>query len=69
VLKLDGSLRVLCEQRLTKERSLLILGRGYQHATCKEGALVLARMSGAKDRRAATADDPRCRLLVLVTIS
>jgi glutamine---fructose-6-phosphate transaminase (isomerizing) len=40
VLKLDGELRALVESRLTKERSLLLLGRGYQHATCKEGALV-----------------------------
>jgi len=69
VLKLDGSLRALCEQRLTKERSLLILGRGYQHATCKEGALVRARAPRATDRWAATADeDAGCRPLVFVPV-
>ena len=49
VLKLDGELRALVENRLTKERSLLLLGRGYQHATCKEGALV--RWCGSEQRR------------------
>ena len=51
VLKLDAELRALCENRLTKERSLLLLGRGYQHATCKEGALVRAACPSLCARR------------------
>ncbi len=39
VLAQDKALQNLAYNTLAKERSLLIMGRGYQHATCLEGAL------------------------------
>jgi len=39
VLAKDAEIRRLAEE-LSKERSLLIMGRGYNYATCLEGALV-----------------------------
>lgn len=39
ILSQDKSLQTLAYNTLAKERSLLIMGRGYQHATCLEGAL------------------------------
>ena len=39
VLKLDEQIHSLAEQ-FHKEKSLLVMGRGYQFATCLEGALV-----------------------------
>ncbi|KAK0554468.1 glutamine--fructose-6-phosphate transaminase (isomerizing) [Tilletia horrida] len=39
ILAQDKSLQQLAYSTLAKERSLLIMGRGYQHATCLEGAL------------------------------
>lgn len=39
VLALDAELRQLCMDKLVKEKSLLLMGRGYQNATCLEGAL------------------------------
>lgn len=39
VLKLDGEVLKLSEQ-LYKQKSVLVMGRGYNHATCMEGALV-----------------------------
>ena len=39
VLKLDEELHKLAE-KFFKEKSLLVMGRGYQYATCLEGALV-----------------------------
>ncbi|PWN97196.1 putative GFA1-glucosamine--fructose-6-phosphate transaminase [Tilletiopsis washingtonensis] len=39
ILAQDKSLQELAQGTLAKERSLLIMGRGYQHATCLEGAL------------------------------
>ncbi|KDN40950.1 isomerising glucosamine-fructose-6-phosphate aminotransferase [Tilletiaria anomala UBC 951] len=39
VLAQDKALQNLAYNTLSKERSLLIMGRGYQHATCLEGAL------------------------------
>ncbi|PWN23351.1 putative GFA1-glucosamine--fructose-6-phosphate transaminase [Microstroma glucosiphilum] len=39
ILSQDKSLQTLAYGTLAKERSLLIMGRGYQHATCLEGAL------------------------------
>lgn len=41
VLKQDEQLKKLSESALLNEKSLLIIGRGLQHATCLEGALVL----------------------------
>ena len=39
VLKLDGQIKKLAEE-LVKEKSILLMGRGFNHATCLEGALV-----------------------------
>ncbi|PWN41742.1 isomerising glucosamine-fructose-6-phosphate aminotransferase [Ceraceosorus guamensis] len=39
ILEQDKALQTLAHGTLAKERSLLIMGRGYQHATCLEGAL------------------------------
>ena len=39
VLKLDEQINALAQQ-FAKEKSLLVMGRGYQFATCLEGALV-----------------------------
>jgi len=40
VLDNDAHYKELCESILNKADSLIVLGRGYQHATCLEGALV-----------------------------
>ena len=46
VLKLqDQNLPDLAKNTLSKERSLLIMGRGYQNATCLEGALKIKEIS------------------------
>lgn len=39
VLAMDEALHTIAKDLLFKERSLLIMGRGYQNATCLEGAL------------------------------
>ncbi|UZJ52201.1 hypothetical protein CBS101457_001521 [Exobasidium rhododendri] len=39
ILSQDKALQSLARGTLAKERSLLIMGRGYQYATCLEGAL------------------------------
>jgi glucosamine--fructose-6-phosphate aminotransferase (isomerizing) len=39
VLKLDEQVKDLAEH-LYEQKSLLIMGRGYNYATCMEGALV-----------------------------
>ena len=39
VLKLDEEIQSLAEE-LYKQKSLLVMGRGFQFATCLEGALV-----------------------------
>ncbi|KAI8924225.1 hypothetical protein BC831DRAFT_505635 [Entophlyctis helioformis] len=44
-LALDGELRKLAKETLFKEKSLLIMGRGYQNATCLEGALKIKEVS------------------------
>lgn len=44
-LALDGELKELCKTMLSKEKSLLIMGRGYQNATCLEGALKIKELS------------------------
>jgi glucosamine--fructose-6-phosphate aminotransferase (isomerizing) len=44
LLKLDGMLQQLAKT-LAKERSLLIMGRGFQHATCLEAALKIKELS------------------------
>ena len=45
VLELDKSLQDLANTSLSNQRSLLIMGRGYQHATCLEGALKIKEIS------------------------
>jgi glutamine---fructose-6-phosphate transaminase (isomerizing) len=44
-LLLDAELRQLTKETLMKEKSLLLMGRGYQHATCLEGALKIKELS------------------------
>lgn len=39
VLKLDSKIRAIAEE-LVEQKSLIIMGRGYNFATCLEGALV-----------------------------
>ena len=41
VLALDSEIHSLAEE-LYQKKSLLIMGRGYNYATCLEGALVTA---------------------------
>lgn len=43
VLKLDNQVKNIAED-LYKKKSLLIMGRGYNFATCLEGALVSLMM-------------------------
>ncbi|RKO97441.1 hypothetical protein CXG81DRAFT_26991 [Caulochytrium protostelioides] len=44
-LALDQELKALAKHLLIKEKSLLIMGRGYQHAACLEGALKIKEVS------------------------
>lgn len=44
-LALDKELQTLAKNVLAKEKSLLIMGRGYQNATCLEGALKIKEVS------------------------
>ncbi|KAI9319665.1 L-glutamine D-fructose 6-phosphate amidotransferase [Dichotomocladium elegans] len=45
VLNQDAKLQELATNTLSKERSLLLMGRGYQNATCLEGALKIKEIS------------------------
>lgn len=45
VLELNTPLRDMCDNMLADKKSLLILGRGYQHATALEGALKIKEIS------------------------
>ncbi|KAG1753513.1 uncharacterized protein EDB91DRAFT_1234013 [Suillus paluster] len=45
ILESDNSLRELANGVLANSRSLLLMGRGYQHATCLEGALKIKEIS------------------------
>ncbi|KAL7416483.1 glutamine-fructose-6-phosphate transaminase [Mrakia frigida] len=45
VLKQDKALQQLARDTLAKEKSLLIMGRGYQFATCLEGALKIKEVA------------------------
>ncbi|KAH8088086.1 putative glutamine-fructose-6-phosphate transaminase [Filobasidium floriforme] len=45
VLMMDKALQQLAKETLAKEKSLLIMGRGYQFATCLEGALKIKEVS------------------------
>jgi glucosamine--fructose-6-phosphate aminotransferase (isomerizing) len=44
-LALDKELQDLAKNVLLKEKSLLLMGRGYQNATCLEGALKIKEVS------------------------
>ncbi|KAJ3245918.1 glutamine--fructose-6-phosphate transaminase (isomerizing) [Chytriomyces hyalinus] len=44
-LAIDASLKQLAQEVLHKEKSLLIMGRGYQNATCLEAALKIKEVS------------------------
>ncbi|KAI9297711.1 isomerising glucosamine-fructose-6-phosphate aminotransferase [Neoconidiobolus thromboides FSU 785] len=45
VLETDKTLQQLVKDTLLHEKSLLIMGRGHQHATCLEGALKIKEVS------------------------
>ncbi|KAH3683521.1 hypothetical protein WICPIJ_005517 [Wickerhamomyces pijperi] len=45
VLALEEQIKELCTKDLTEQKSLLLLGRGYQHATALEGALKIKEIS------------------------
>ena len=45
VLALDKSLQEFAATDLRNQRSLLLMGRGYQYATCLEGALKIKEIS------------------------
>jgi glucosamine--fructose-6-phosphate aminotransferase (isomerizing) len=45
VLNQDKSLQQLATETLQVSRSLLIMGRGFQYATCLEGALKIKEIS------------------------
>ncbi|CAG8714099.1 17976_t:CDS:2, partial [Racocetra persica] len=45
VLSMDKELQELARNDLNKEKSLLIMGRGFQNATCLEGALKIKEVS------------------------
>jgi glucosamine--fructose-6-phosphate aminotransferase (isomerizing) len=45
ILQMDRNLQQLASGTLAKERSLLIMGRGYQHATCLEAALKIKELT------------------------
>jgi len=45
VLSIDKELHQLAKDVLYKEKSLLIMGRGFQNATCLEGALKIKEVS------------------------
>jgi glucosamine--fructose-6-phosphate aminotransferase (isomerizing) len=45
VLDLEDKIKQLCDDHLNSQKSLLLLGRGYQHATALEGALKIKEIS------------------------
>lgn len=45
VLQLEGKIKQLCEKDLKDQKSLLLLGRGYQFASALEGALKIKEIS------------------------
>lgn len=45
VLNLEDKIKDLCNKTLNDQKSLLLLGRGYQHATALEGALKIKEIS------------------------
>ena len=58
ILQNDREYQALANTTLGKERSLLIMGRGYQHATCLEAALkIKVSLSLLGQHRAGLADE------------
>lgn len=45
VLELNEQLKEMCYSKLAEQKSLLLLGRGFQHATALEGALKIKEIS------------------------
>ena len=45
VLQLNDKIKLMCDDVLADQKSLLLLGRGYQHATALEGALKIKEIS------------------------
>ncbi len=45
ILKLNDSIKEMCAKFLQNQKSLLLLGRGSQHATALEGALKIKEIS------------------------
>lgn len=45
VLQLEDKIKQLCDSNLNDQKSMLLLGRGYQHATALEGALKIKEIS------------------------
>lgn len=45
VLSLNKTIREMCDTMLANKKSLLLLGRGFQHATALEGALKIKEIS------------------------
>lgn len=45
VLQLEDKIKQLCDTSLNDQKSMLLLGRGYQHATALEGALKIKEIS------------------------
>ncbi|ODV92809.1 hypothetical protein CANCADRAFT_49100 [Tortispora caseinolytica NRRL Y-17796] len=45
ILGLDSTIKMLCEKSLVSQKSLLLLGRGYQFASALEGALKIKEIS------------------------
>lgn len=44
-LQLNDPIKKMCDETLVDQKSLLLLGRGYQHATALEGALKIKEIS------------------------
>lgn len=74
VLKLDDQVLTIA-QKIYKEKSLLIMGRGYNFATCLEGALKIKELSymhsegilsgELKHGPLAMVDDKKCILMII----
>lgn len=45
VLKLNDKIKEMCDSEFASKKSLLLLGRGYQHSTALEGALKIKEIS------------------------
>ena len=68
VLELDKSLQELANTSLSNQRSLLIMGRGYQHATCLEGALKIKEISYLHSEGESVHRQCYLRLYILISV-